>query len=253
MKSKFLEIIYCCLGWFFKTINFKKEKILIYSDSRGFDVIGTTGRNPFNSYLKGFIYNYNTEFFLRKEKHTSILDFLDEISNLKMNTYDYVILHCGVVDFSPRPLSNLNWVLNSKEGNKYFQLSKSTYKGHYEKPSNILYDNEETNNLYSKEFLVDIIIPKLKSIDNLIWINSNNFVKNWDGNFSKGRPKNIADFVSSYDDVLKDNLDYVVDLKKWNDFEIKKYTIDNIHFTKDGFKEVYRMINEMIVKINSSK
>ena len=126
-------------------------------------------------------------------------------------------MHCGVVDFSPRPISNLEWVLDSKSENDYFKISLNSYSEHYKNLSSILYNNEKTTNLYSADFLVNEIIPDLLKIKNLIWINSNRFIKGWEGNFTKGRPLNIDHVVNNFDMIMKNHIEHIVDLKTWND------------------------------------
>lgn len=250
MKFKIFGYFYFLIGLFFRIINFRKPKILIYTDSRGFDVKGSMGKNPLNSYVEKFLRNYNVDFFICEEKHTTILDFLEK---KKSNDYKYTILHCGVVDFSPRPISNLNFVLNSKRSNNLFRIALEKYGDYYNNSSSVMYMGERTQNLYSKSFLNEVVIPRLQKIHNLIWINSNHFVRDWDGNYTKGRPKNIEEYVCSFDVVLMSNLKNIVDLKCWNDDEIKKYTIDNIHFNEEGFHEVFRMINEKILEISANQ
>lgn len=243
MKSKLLEFIYKFLVEIINIFNFYKPRIFIYTDSRGYDVVGRSGKNPFKSYISQFLTKYRVTYHLCEEKHTTILDFLELIDGMDLKKYKFIILHCGVVDFSPRPLSNLNWVLKSKEYNNYFKIAVKEYKQYYENPSEILYNNEKTNNLYSIDFLTQIIVPELMKISNLIWINSNFFVDGWEGNFEKGRPKNINSLVVKFDNILEKNLLNFVNLKAWNEDNIKKFTIDNIHFTKDGFAAVYNLIN----------
>ena len=76
-----------------------------------------------------------------------------------------------------------------------------------------------------------------------MWINSNHFVKGWEGNFTKGRPANIEKLVNEYDSLLMQNLANVIDLKIWGEKEIMENTIDNIHFTKKGFGQVYKLLH----------
>lgn len=249
MKAKILERLYQFCVRLLNLINYNKPKILLYTDSRGYDVIGKSGKNPFTSYSKKLLFNFRVDYFICKEKHTTISDFLVEIKKVNIQNYDYVIMHCGVVDFSPRPISNLDWVLNSKKNNEYFSIALSRYNDYYKSVSDVLYKGEQTNNLYSPNFLKEVLLPELKEIKNLIWINSNHFVKNWDGNFDKGRPENIDEMVSNFDDLLKDNITNVVNLKNWTNDEIKRYTIDNIHFTKEGFEELSRLIKNKIYSI----
>lgn len=241
MKAKLLEKIYILISSLYRFVNFRKERILVYTDSRGYDVGGRMGRNPFNSYIKGLLECYKTDYFICPEKHTTILDFLVKIESLDLSKYKAIVLHCGVVDFSPRPISNLSFVRKSKSSNKYFRIAEEEYNGHYQVYSDVLYNEERTQTLYSIDFLKDIVIPKLLAIPGLIWINSNHFVPNWNGNHSKGRPANIDEVVSAYDHIVSSMLN-TIDLKGWSNEEVMKFTVDNIHFSKVGFKEVQNRI-----------
>jgi hypothetical protein len=250
MKKRVFEKIYKFLVDIINLCNFKKPLILFYTDSRGFNVTSKFGKNPFQSYIKFFLRDYRVHYFICPEKHTTITDFLLKIESLKLDKYKFIIMNCGVVDFSPRPKSNLDWVLSSKKNNKYFQISLKSYPHHYNNLSDILYNNEKTQNLYSKEFLKEEIIAELRKIKGLIWISSNIFVQGWEGNYTKGRPSNIDDLVSNSDQIMETHLKNVVNLRTWKEEDIKKFTIDNIHFNEVGFKEVSKLIK---AKINETK
>jgi hypothetical protein len=231
-------------------INFRKPKILFYTDSRGYNILSKSGKNPLHSYIKFFLTQYQIDYFICPQKHTTIPDFLLKYEELKARDYDFVVMHCGVVDFSPRPISNLRWVLESKSGNKYFRMSGQEYSGYYESPSAVLYNKEKTINLYSSDFLQEIILPDLLKIRNLIWINSNFVVPGWEGNYEKGRPKNINQFLRAFDLIMKKNLTHTVDLKSWDHNQIMRFTLDNIHFNKIGFQEVSKLLKQKIAELN---
>ena len=249
MKQFLLKKLYALIIKISNIINIRKQKVLIYTDSRGFNVLSKSGKNPFDSYIKYFLKDYRIDYFICPEKHTTIPDFLLKHKELENGNYAFVVMHCGVVDFSPRPISNLEWVLGSKSENKYFQISVQEYYDYYKKPSTILYNKEETINLYSTNFLKKVIIPDLLKIKNLIWINSNHFVKGWEGNYTKGRPLNINQLVNDFDEIMEKNLEYTVNLRSWDDDQIMKFTVDNIHFNKIGFQEVFKLIKNKIIEL----
>jgi hypothetical protein len=234
------------LNFFFKLKNFRKPKILIYTDSRGFNVIGRYGKSPWESYIKKLCFNYRVDYYICPENHTTIIDFLRLSKDLEFSNYDAIILHCGVVDFSPRPLSNIKVIKDSKV-NDEFKLLFEANSEYYKAPFETVYKNEKTITIYSIEYFVIEVIPILKEIKNLIWINSNSFVKGWEGNYTKGRPSNIDSTVSQFDMLLCKSLENVIDIRSWSNNEIMKYTIDNIHFTKEGFNVIYKLIR---VKLN---
>lgn len=227
--------------------NYNKPKILVYTDSRGYNVNSKLGKNAYHSYVRYLIFNYRTKFKICPEKYTTIVDFLEFIENIDgLNSYNYIILHCGIVDFSPRPLSNIENVKKSKLGSSSFKLLFQSNKLYHETPFTTKYQNEQTTTLYSIEYLQERIIPKLLNIQNLIWIDSNMKIEGWEGNYSKGRPANFNSVVKTFQQVLTASLKSVISLQNWSDNEIKQYTIDNIHFTTKGFKEIYKLIANQI-------
>lgn len=244
MKTYVLKKWYSFLVGVINLLVFFKPRVLIYTDSRGFDVRKKGRKNPFKSYISYFLWNYRVDYFICPEKHTTITDFLLTYDQLKYKNYRFVILHCGVVDFSPRPESNLKWVLDSKRGNKYLDLAREKYPVHYTNLNDQYYMGEKTQNLYPTKFLIKNIIPELISIKDLIWISSNPFVKNWEGNYTKERPKNINEMVTKFENVLRNNLSNVIDLKNWSDKDVKHFTIDNIHFSEVGFKHISNLLEK---------
>jgi|GEM_PF-2117325 len=232
-------------------INKSGKKIFFYTDSRGHDVLGHFKRFARGSYVEHFFKEYNVTYYICPEKYTMIVDFLVLAEKIDLSQYDYVVLHCGVVDFSPRPLSNIENVKASKDGVGYFDFLFKANSEYYAHPTDVEYYNEKTINLYSPAFLRTEVIPKLKKIKNLVWVNSNHFVSGWEGNFKKGRPANINQLVADFDNILVEELPNVVNIKDWSDEEVKKFTIDNIHFTKQGFKELYKRINAVCKRIGN--
>jgi hypothetical protein len=116
----------------------------------------------------------------------------------------------------------------------------------------LLYNNEKTTTLYSEEYFISCVIPSLSSIQNLVWINSNHFVRGWDGSYKNGRPVNIDETVEGYDKILGEHLPHIISLKNWDDGEIMKYTIDNIHFSKAGFNILYKTIKTKIQELTKN-
>jgi len=222
--------------------NRSAKTIFFYTDSRGHDVLGNFKGLHKGSYIEYFLKRYKVYYHICPEKYTTIADFLVFAEKIDLTKYNYVVLHCGVVDFSPRPLSNIENVKASKKGNKFFDYLFRANEQYYANPSDTIYYNEKTINLYSPLFLKEHIIAKLCKIENLVWIDSNHFVSGWEGNFKKGRPSNIEDFITGFDEIMSGAIRNVVSIKDWNEEQIKEFTIDNIHFTKKGFKEMYDRI-----------
>lgn len=252
MKKKIASLLFKVYAHCLKLKRGKTLKILLYTDSRGYNVISRFGKNPFTSYVSRLVKKYDIDFCICPEKFTTIVDFISFVKSAKWKSYDFVIMHCGVVDFSPRPLSNISKVKESKHGSEPFEKLFRNNQEHYKNYAGIKYYEEDVVTLYSKEYLQQEIGPELKLISNLIWIDSNNFVKGWEGNFARGRPKNINEEVNKYDEALFPFVKNRISLKNWNDQQIKQFTIDNIHFTDAGFVEITRLINEKIKELSIS-
>ena len=234
------------LAWFYRIRNRKKLRILIYSDSRGLNLVGRFGKTEQHTYVTILRQKFHCTYVLSPYSHTTIIDFLNDCSSTAAD-FDAVLLHCGVVDFSPRPLSNLESVQNEKRSSAIFKMVFDANQEYYSKPWPATFRGEETINLYSKDYLVSEIMPKLHGIPNLIWISSNDFVQGWDGNYLGGRPPNIQSVVRSYDETISNGLDHVIDLHAWRLENVRRLTIDNIHFTPQGF-ELVADLAELAIK-----
>ena len=79
----------------------------------------------------------------------------------------------------------------------------------------MVYSGEKTVTLYSKGVSFQRSNPGIETNKNLVWINSNHFVKRLGRQFTKGRPANIEKLVNEYDSLLMQNLANVIDLKIW--------------------------------------
>lgn len=246
IKTRIVRTLSALVNHYYRTRNRAKPKLLIYTDSRGFNVISKRGKTPHESYIDKLQINYYVHYKICPEKYTTIVDFLNYIQNVDVNSFDAIIMHCGVVDFSPRPLSNITLFKNSKSTTLNFKELFESNTDYYQNPFDTLYNNEQTINIYSKQYLAETIIPRLKKIPNLIWINSNHFVPGWEGNYTKGRPSNIENIVDSFDREMAKHINNIIDLKKWTISEVKEYTIDNIHFTPAGFNQLYNLLHQQL-------
>jgi hypothetical protein len=89
------------------------------------------------------------------------------------------------------------------------------------------------------------LLEKLKKIPNLVWISSNKIVPGWNGNYFRERPKNIH-LIEKYSDLFAKELPWVIDLNKWTFEEVKKYTCDNMHLSKEGNEYIYKELMKII-------
>jgi len=251
----------------------QKERILVFTDSRGQHVPVGKKHKVFAESLRDELPNYEIELMLCPMKWTTTIDFLEFIEQINISAYSWIILYCGIVDWSPRPYKSANYDLynnsveentNSKDFNtrdysqKIVNNKKNTFDKFFgqdlitkylNKPFDTLFQGEKTINMYSLNMAKKALLPRLKSIPNLIFINSNKVLKDWNGDHNKGRPTNMA-ITNKYSKLFADSLPIsrVVDLLTWNEEEIKKYTCDNIHLSEAGNRYILNKLINIIKK-----
>lgn len=242
----FLVNMYYRLKYNFKGIG--KDRIFIYTDSRGFLVnCLLCNKTPKSSYIDMLSNGYKIDYQLCPKKHTTILDFLDFVEKKDLSKYKYIILHLGIVDFSPRPLTQFDMVYNKKNN-----IVKRLFHDIEMKPEfyDIEYENEKTFSLYDTDFLQKIILPRLVEISKttkIIWIGLNKVDVNWNGNYSKNRPSSI-NMILTYQKLIVDFLQNsahaieYLDIDEIQSFMLKVHTVDNMHLSRDGFILFYRNI-----------
>ncbi len=221
-------------------------KLLFFTDSRGQHKESFQNKKIF---AEKFSDEFDCDLILCPFKWTTTLDFIHlvETQQIDIQKYDKIILYTGVVEFSPRNISNFNECMNDKIHflkqflSEYLDLNneyKTTYRG------------ENTKSLISIEAYEKIVIPYLQQFDNkLIIINTNKIAKNWEGNYTKinpsGRPKNI-NIVEEYSKKTIGKFKQLINLLDWDDDEIKKYTVDNMHLTYMGSEFIFNELKKYI-------
>lgn len=234
----------------FSCINFlrNRSKILIFTDSRGFEVTKFYNRrNPFSSYIGRLVTRFNCTVKICPEKFTSLLDFMAYYDSLKNSSFDCIILHCGIVDFAPRPESSFDQMLSDKK--KFFEMYPI-----YEiikkeiRNSKVKYQGENTYSFLNEEALNNVVLPILKNIPNIIYIGASPVLLDWDGSYWRKRPENIND-VLILDAIMKRALINHISLSCLTTEQIKKYTSDNVHYTKDGFEYIYKQLESRLPAI----
>lgn len=245
VRSRLEKYIFKIVLFVLNIKNINKKKILIFTDSRGFEVTDKLNRfNFLNSYFIYLINNYRVTLKICPEKHTTLIDFIYYLTKNK-NMFDMVLFNVGVVDFSPRPLSQVGGIFSKKR-------KKIKYFFNYEEFLNVNlnqrnylddYFGEPTINLYEIDYFKNKIVPLFKPFDNLYWINSNKVLDYWQGNYPKPRPKNI-NVILQYGLLLQSVLDNIIDISNWDDKQIQHFTCDNIHFSFHGFLEIAKMLKE---------
>lgn len=227
---------------YYRFKNRKKIKILLYTDSRGLEITTKKPKyDPFGFFTGELVKKYYVDFFLCSEKHTTITDFVCVYENSTLN-YDLVITYVGIVDFSPRfqkTAKNCIYPLKNQWYDKIF--GEQAMKDHLNSNFDIDYENEKTINMFSLEMAEKKLIPYLNGISNLVFIGCNHFVRGWEGNYFRERPRNIH-IVEKYSKLFCTKLQNVIDISDWDDETIKRNTYDNIHLTKDGSEEIQKRI-----------
>ncbi|MBB5520092.1 6-hydroxymethylpterin diphosphokinase MptE-like protein [Amphiplicatus metriothermophilus] len=241
-----------------------KRKILIYTDSRGQHI--PRAAEPFEIFTMRLANHPRVEatVLLCPMKWTTTIDFLDFLEEHRPENFDHVVLQTGIVEWSPRPqpsaindlynnknpVNQGNQMLNTREyarkvvNNKKLSFDKifteEAMLAHLHSNFDVEYEGHPTINMYSLDMAEKNLLPRLLKIENLLFVNSNRFVPGWEGDFTRGRPKNIgmtAGYSALFRDVLGPNK--TIDLLGWTEAEIQRYTCDNIHYTKAGSDYIY--------------
>ncbi|OJY28917.1 MAG: hypothetical protein BGP11_19285 [Rhodobacterales bacterium 65-51] len=201
---------------------------------------------------------------------TTTLDLLQILEQQGAANFDHVILHSGIVDHSPRGLSSMmtrlvdpadatpaeeverlvasrdfskKKIVNRKRPLLEAMFGKAAVDTHFATPFTQKYEGEQTINLYSLDMLKQSLLPRLRQIPNLIFISSNTFSRGWEGDYPKPRPENIY-MIEDYSRALCEGLDQVVNLHQWNDAQVRRFTCDNLHLTKEGSDWIYLRLME---------
>ena len=246
MKRELKRAAFAATDGLYRARNRGKPKLLVYTDSRGENLVSRLGKTGYGTYVNRLRAKYRLTYALCPESYTTILDFLNFVDRHGPENYDAVVMHCGIVDFSPRPLSSLAKLEQSKAGAPRFHDVFAKNRDYYGQPFDCEYYGERTVNLYSAEFLEAEILPALVRLPHFIWINANPFVPGWNGNYTRGRPANIDEVVSGFDAVMERHLASVVNLKAWTTDQIQKRTIDNVHFSAEGFRYLFDLLDSAI-------
>lgn len=247
------------------------KKVLIYTDSRGQH---TPRGLPIHKVFAERLAEHpdiEADVVLCPMKWTTTLDFLDFLEGKDLSQWDHIILYTGIVDWSPRPQpsaindlydnknpSNLdNDGLNTRDYSKKVVNNKAALfnavfgedaiRRYLNTDLGVEYEGQPTVNMYGLDMARRDLLPKLKAIPNLIFINSNRFVPGWEGDFTRGRPANIG-ITEQYSELFRDELgpDRLIDLLEWDREQIQTFTCDNLHLTKAGSDWIYDRLIERL-------
>lgn len=240
------------------------KKILVFTDSRGQHKPAGSTHKIFGERLRDEVTNIEVNLVLCPMKWTTTLDFYEYSLKNDLNQYDWIVLHTGIVEWSPRPVtsayndlynnineSNLETsvlntrdyskkIVNNKKENFDYFFGETEINDYLKKPFDIEFAGEKTINMYSVDMAHDFLIPWLQKFTNLVFISANKVLPDWKGDHKKGRPSNM-DIVDEYSGLFTSQLssERVVDLSSWSREQIKKFTCDNMHLTREGSDYIF--------------
>ena len=214
-----------------------RPPVLVFADSRGTNVTGPLGKSVFNTWVSRLMRVHRVYPVILPRRHTTLLDFLNHMAG-ESRPYAAVVLQCGIVDFSPRPLSSLPPIVAAKSADPGYAQMFSASADHQRTNLGAPYRGEPTTTLYSPEYLRRELLPRLAAIPNLLWVTTNDFVPGWEGSYTRGRPSDIGPRIAEFEDIMRPALPHVLDLHAWSDAEVKRFTVDNVHLSPRGAEEL---------------
>ena len=247
------KIVHLARDIYYQRKNRGKPKLLIFTDSRGYEVVKPWNRkSAYASYVGELCKEYDVEYVICPEFSTTVIDFLYEYQQriATGKQYDAVIAHVGVVDYSPRPVSMLNDMMAVKRHKitSLFPQTQFDFEAYHANHFEQLYFGKPVANFYSRAFLTDEVIPLLQQIDNLIMIGCSPVLTDWQGNYWRERPANM-DMILDYSAICRTSLLHFIDYSEWTSDEVKCFTIDNIHLSEQGFDKTYSHIKEQLANL----
>jgi hypothetical protein len=214
--------------------------------------------------------NVHVDDFLCPFKWTTTLDFIECFPADRLRQYDRVVLYTGIVDWSPRRLSNARddvynsrsevnlgaleintedytkKIVNRKKATFDLVFGEDTMHSHLAAPFDVAYEGEPTINMYTLAMAESELLPRLRGLSNLIFINANRFVPGWRGDYPRDRPANIS-ITHAYSDLFSTHFgDRLVDLRVWNDEDVKRFTCDNLHLSAAGNDYVFNELRKKL-------
>jgi len=224
-----------------------RRRILLYTDSRGKNI---RGHCDYKHYGARLAEQFDVDMYLCPEKWTTTLDFLTLCQHIRLEDYDAVILHTGIVDASPRHQRvAIEQIYSTKKAHFDELFGERRIQEYLNTDLGCEYEGDKTINLYSLDMAKHCLLPLLKRIPRLIWIGGNRIVPGWRGNYWKERPANIS-LVEQYFTLFASKLDHVVNLMAWNYDEVRQHTFDNMHPNKTGSDYIYERLLQQINEVS---
>ena len=219
-------------------------KIFVYADSRGACLNKRFGVKKYKTYVEMLKDEYDVESYVRN--WSTLVGFLDMYKN-KVNDYEAVIVHAGIVDHAPRRTRVCRERVYKGDKRIFDEIFGEEEISNHLKNTIEVCKGECISNMYSIDMANAFLLPRLKTIPNLIWITSNRYIREWKFNrsaFKQHVPENI-NIIIDYARLFEKHLN-IVDLTELSDDEIKKYSFDNIHFNLAGHEFLYDKIVKKI-------
>lgn len=242
------------------------SKIAFFTDSRG----GFKHDPKLNFFWENFSRTSKVDAFIQPYKWTSITDFLELVKDglFVPSDYDWVVLWAGVVDFSPRPVDScIQELLGGRDKNlvqvvpnrqSFYQRrinAKAPFLGkilpqrdmEQQVPHkyDVAYAGDYTASLYAPE-TAKTLARELNNIDNLIFIDTCHVHPSWDGNYEKGRPRNINEITTHNKALVSELTCPVVSISDWSDEQLREYTIDSLHLTQAGSNAIEQELTKYL-------
>jgi hypothetical protein len=215
-------------------------RVYIYTDSRGFKVDHWySKKNPIGSYIARLAEKYNVSYSICRYRHTTLIDFLYDIRRIDPQNYDLIVLHVGIVDFSPRPIGQARSIIQKKSKRIAQLFGEESLKDFLPRAYADEYLGERTASLYSPQVLEDYLLPALNTLqDKLVWIGINPVLNDWLGNYERPRPANINNILE-YQRCADGGFQGIkIGLSGLSREEINFFTVDNIHLSDRGMERV---------------
>jgi hypothetical protein len=226
-------------------------RLLVYTDSRGFLIDRWYCRkNPFLSYAWALGRDYQVRDAICPYAHTTLIDFLFDLRygrfRHELQSVDAVVLHVGIVDFSPRPASGAEQLRSVKRA----RVERLFGAGAWARDRGARYDDEyhgeATESLYSVSFLRDTLLPALTELRvPIVWISPNPVIPGWRGTYFQARPSNM-NVILDYSVELRGAVEKTIDLVNWSEEDVRRYTVDNVHLSNEGFELVHGLLADAL-------
>ena len=246
-----------CLLLFYLGLLTGKKTILYISDSRGF-LVGSlfSYKNHFkNCLISGLQKNYAVLPIINRQKHTTLLDGLDFINNSR-SKFDLIVLHLGVVDFSPRSFSSAELIrakkISSLANKPIYNLENGCEEVSISLDLTVrepaTYEGEQTDAIANGMY-----IKKVKDMMNeipqpMIAITTNNVDLTWRGNYWRDRPNNMNSYLSVERSFWSETGIPCISLNDCSE-TVYETTLDNIHPSKLGFQKLEQLVRTKIAKL----